>query len=72
MPHSFARGLLTYGDVAARIGNPKAVRAVGTACGANPVPFVVPCHRVVGANSLGGFSSGIELKKMLLKKEGYL
>lgn len=61
----------TYGDIARRINNPKAVRAVGTACGANPVPYLIPCHRVVAANGLGGFSSGLDLKKKLLTAEGY-
>ena len=61
-----------YGEIARRIGNAKAVRAVGTACGANPVPYLVPCHRVVAANGLGGFSSGLEVKKALLRAEGCL
>jgi O-6-methylguanine DNA methyltransferase len=61
----------TYGDLAQRIGQPKASRAVGAACGANPVPYLVPCHRVVAANGgLGGFSSGLDVKKKLLKAEG--
>jgi len=60
---------LTYGALAKRIGNPGAVRAVGRACGANPVPVLIPCHRVVSANGLGGFSGGLSLKKALLKAE---
>jgi O-6-methylguanine DNA methyltransferase len=61
----------SYGEIAAAIGNPKAVRAVGGACGANPVPVLVPCHRVLAANQkLGGFSSGLEWKRNLLKREG--
>jgi O-6-methylguanine DNA methyltransferase len=60
----------TYGDIARRIGKGSAVRAVGQACGANPVPFFVPCHRVVAANGLGGFSGGLEIKKGLLRMEG--
>jgi O-6-methylguanine DNA methyltransferase len=63
---------LSYGDVARRIGNPRAARAVGMACGANPVAYLVPCHRVVAANGIGGFGSGLEIKKKLLKTEGYL
>ncbi|WP_107840598.1 methylated-DNA--[protein]-cysteine S-methyltransferase [Metasolibacillus meyeri] len=61
----------TYSDIASRIGNPKAVRAVGGAIGANPVIIVVPCHRVIGKDgTLTGFSAGIELKKALLAVEG--
>ncbi|MEJ0088601.1 MAG: methylated-DNA--[protein]-cysteine S-methyltransferase [Limisphaerales bacterium] len=60
----------SYGEIAAAIGNPKAVRAVGGACGANPVPVLVPCHRILAANSkLGGFSSGLDWKRSLLKRE---
>jgi O-6-methylguanine DNA methyltransferase len=61
----------SYGEIAERIGNPKAVRAVGGACGANPIPVLVPCHRILAANKkLGGFSGGIEWKKDLLGREG--
>jgi O-6-methylguanine DNA methyltransferase len=61
----------SYAQVAAAIGNPKAVRAVGGACGANPIPVFVPCHRVVAANHrLGGFSGGLNWKRTLLGKEG--
>jgi O-6-methylguanine DNA methyltransferase len=61
---------LTYGQVAEAIGRPTAVRAVGGACGANPVPVLVPCHRVLAANSrLGGFSSGQKWKRLLLARE---
>jgi O-6-methylguanine DNA methyltransferase len=60
-----------YADVARKIGNPKAVRAVGKALGANPVPFFVPCHRVIASDgTLGGFSGGLPVKKRLLEKEG--
>jgi O-6-methylguanine DNA methyltransferase len=60
----------TYGEIARRIGKAGAARAVGAACGANPVPYLVPCHRVVAANGgLGGYSGGIEIKKALLKAE---
>jgi len=59
----------TYREIAKSIGKPKAVRAVGTACGKNPLLMLVPCHRVVGAHSLGGFSAGLEAKKLLLATE---
>jgi O-6-methylguanine DNA methyltransferase len=61
----------SYGKIASAIGKPKAVRAVGGACGANPVPVLVPCHRVLAANKkLGGFSGGLDWKRKLLKLEG--
>ena len=61
----------SYGWVARKVGKPKAARAVGGACGANPVPLLVPCHRVIaGDGSLGGFSGGLSRKKRLLKLEG--
>jgi O-6-methylguanine DNA methyltransferase len=61
----------SYGEVASAIGNAKAVRAVGGACGANPVPVLVPCHRVLAAHQkLGGFSSDMSWKKKLLAREG--
>jgi AraC family transcriptional regulator, regulatory protein of adaptative response / methylated-DNA-[protein]-cysteine methyltransferase len=60
----------SYTDIANAIGQPKAVRAVAQACGANPVPLVIPCHRVVRSNGdLGGYSMGIERKKTLLANE---
>jgi O-6-methylguanine DNA methyltransferase len=61
----------SYGEVAQGIGRLKAVRAVGGACGANPVPILVPCHRVLAANKkLGGFSGGLDWKRKLLAREG--
>ena len=61
----------SYGALAARIGKPAAVRAVGLANGANPIGLVVPCHRVIGANgSLTGYGGGIERKRWLLQHEG--
>jgi len=61
---------LSYGQVAAAIGNPKALRAVGGACGANPIPVLVPCHRVLAANHrLGGFGGGLSWKRTLLGRE---
>lgn len=60
----------SYGQVAAMVGNPKAVRAVGTACATNPVPIVVPCHRVVRADgSLSGYAGGPKAKGTLLALE---
>jgi O-6-methylguanine DNA methyltransferase len=62
---------LSYAQIAKAIGQPKAVRAVGAACGANPIPVLVPCHRVLAANQeLGGFSGGLEWKRTLLAREG--
>ncbi len=61
----------TYAQVAESIDRPKALRAVGQACGANPVPVLVPCHRVLAAGGkVGGFSSGLEWKRKLLMREG--
>jgi O-6-methylguanine DNA methyltransferase len=61
----------SYGEIAAAIGRPKAVRAVGGACGSNPIPVLVPCHRVLAANGkIGGFSSGLGRKRNLLAREG--
>ena len=61
----------SYGEIAKRIGKPKAVRAVGGACGANPIPVLVPCHRVLAAHKkIGGFSGGLEWKRKLLAREG--
>lgn len=62
----------TYADLAREIKRPKAVRAVGGACGANPVPLLIPCHRVVSAKGLGGFSGGLKIKKRLLELENVL
>ena len=60
----------TYGQVADLVGNPKAVRAVGTACATNPLPVVVPCHRVLRADgTLGGYVGGPDAKKTLLRLE---
>lgn len=60
----------SYVDIARDIGKPKAARAVGQACGKNPIPIIVPCHRVISQNgSLGGYSSGLDIKQVLLKLE---
>jgi len=61
---------ISYAQLAARIGNPKAVRAVGLANGSNPIPIIVPCHRVIGSDgSLTGFGGGLSTKKKLLELE---
>jgi O-6-methylguanine DNA methyltransferase len=61
----------SYGEIAQAIGKPEAVRAVGGACGANPIPILVPCHRVLAAGGkLGGFSGGLKWKRELLAREG--
>ena len=60
----------SYADVARAIGKPRAVRAVGAANGANPIPLVVPCHRVIASDGhLGGYGGGLPLKKHLLAME---
>ncbi|MET9865924.1 MULTISPECIES: methylated-DNA--[protein]-cysteine S-methyltransferase [unclassified Streptomyces] len=62
-----------YGDLAGRVGQPGAAQAVGTAMGANPLPVVVPCHRVVeSGGGIGGFGGGLETKRKLLALEGVL
>ena len=64
---------LTYGELAAKAGNPRAFRAAGTACGANPLPPIVPCHRVLPAGGgVGNYGGGPEMKRELLKLEGAL
>jgi methylated-DNA-[protein]-cysteine S-methyltransferase len=65
--------LATYGEIAVRIGRPSSARAVGAALGANPIPIVIPCHRVVGANGkLTGYGGGLPRKEALLSLEGAL
>ena len=62
---------VTYGQIAAQIGKPKAARAVWAASGANPLPIVVPCHRVIGSNGdLCGYGGGLPIKRALLDLEG--
>jgi O-6-methylguanine DNA methyltransferase len=64
---------LSYGQVADEIGDCKAVRAVGRACGANPIPVLIPCHRVLASKQkIGGFSGGLNWKRKLLAREGVL
>jgi methylated-DNA-[protein]-cysteine S-methyltransferase len=63
----------TYGEVAKKIGHPSAARAVGRALGSNPIPIVIPCHRVIGANGkLTGYAGGLDRKVRLLELEGVL
>lgn len=60
----------TYSELAARIGNPRAMRAVGSACATNPLPIVVPCHRVLRSDgSLGGYAGGFKMKRELIELE---
>jgi methylated-DNA-[protein]-cysteine S-methyltransferase len=85
LTHGFTRSVLratakigygdlsTYAGVAGRAGSPRAVRAAGNALGANPIPIVVPCHRVVRTGGkLGGYTGGVERKEFLLRLEGAL
>jgi O-6-methylguanine DNA methyltransferase len=61
----------SYSEIARRLERPGAARAVGAACGANPLPVLVPCHRVLAADHrLGGFSGGLDWKRALLRREG--
>ena len=63
----------SYTEMAASAGNERAVRAAGTACGSNPLPIVVPCHRVLRAGgALGGYGGGLPMKRALLRMEGVL
>lgn len=61
----------TYGEIAQAAKSPKAVRAAGQACGANPIVLFIPCHRVVASTGPGGFGAGLEWKARLLELEGY-
>src|SRR5204863_8622869 len=63
----------TYTQIATSVRKPKAARATGSACGANPIPLLIPCHRVLASGGkLGGFSGGLEWKKRLLMVEGVI
>lgn len=65
--------VMTYSQIAGMIGRPEAVRAVANACGKNPVPIIIPCHRVIRKNGdLGGYGLGIDVKKKLLDHEKYV
>ncbi len=63
---------ISYSDLAKRAGNKNAARAAGSACGKNPVPIVIPCHRVLAKNSIGGFGGGVGLKRKMLRLENSL
>ncbi|MEX0973079.1 MAG: methylated-DNA--[protein]-cysteine S-methyltransferase [Solirubrobacterales bacterium] len=66
-------GTRSYTQIAASAGNERAVRAAGTACGSNPIPIVVPCHRVLrSGGALGGYGGGLPMKEALLEMEGVL
>jgi len=60
----------SYSSIAVAVGRPKAARAVGGACGKNPIPVIVPCHRVRGAGGEGGYTGGLHIKRALLRIEG--
>ncbi|NLY03344.1 MAG: methylated-DNA--[protein]-cysteine S-methyltransferase [Campylobacter sp.] len=61
---------VSYKDIACKIARPKAYRAVGNANAKNKIPIIIPCHRVIATNGLGGYSGGLEIKKALLNLEG--
>jgi len=64
-----AGSTVTYGELAARAGSPGAARAVGNVMATNPMPLLVPCHRVVATDGLGGFTGGLAVKRALLRLE---
>lgn len=71
LPHIGYGRTQTYAEVAETVGSPRAVRAVGTACATNPLPVVVPCHRVLRTDgSMGGYLGGLDAKRTLLELEG--
>jgi len=59
----------TYGQLARQLGNVRLSRAIGQACGANPLALIIPCHRVIGTGTLGGFAGGLDIKRRLLDME---
>jgi methylated-DNA-[protein]-cysteine S-methyltransferase len=61
---------ISYGELARRVGRPKGPRAVGQANGRNPIPIIVPCHRVLAGNGIGGYGGGLPMKRTLLAVEG--
>jgi methylated-DNA-[protein]-cysteine S-methyltransferase len=61
---------ISYGELARRVGRPNGPRAVGQANGRNPIPIIVPCHRVLAGNGIGGYGGGLPLKRVLLAVEG--
>lgn len=64
--------VLSYGELAKKVGSPKAARAIGSVCHVNEILIIVPCHRVVAKNSLGGFGCGIDMKVKLLELENII
>ena len=65
--------VMSYKQIAAKINNPQAYRAVGTANAKNTIPIIIPCHRVIANNgTLGGYGGGLKIKKFLLKMEGVI
>jgi methylated-DNA-[protein]-cysteine S-methyltransferase len=62
---------ISYGELARRVGRPKGPRAVGQANGKNPIPIIVPCHRVLASNGIGGYGGGLPMKRALLAVEGH-
>ena len=61
---------ISYGELARRVGRPNGPRAVGQANGRNPIPIIVPCHRVLASNGIGGYGGGLRVKRALLELEG--
>ena len=61
---------ISYGELARRVGRPNGPRAVGQANGRNPIPIIVPCHRVLASNGIGGYGGGLKVKRALLAVEG--
>jgi methylated-DNA-[protein]-cysteine S-methyltransferase len=61
---------ISYGELARRVGRPRGPRAVGQANGRNPIPIIVPCHRVLASNGIGGYGGGLKVKRALLAIEG--
>jgi methylated-DNA-[protein]-cysteine S-methyltransferase len=61
---------ISYGELARRVGRPRGPRAVGQANGRNPIPIIVPCHRVLASNGIGGYGGGLKIKRALLALEG--
>lgn len=62
--------VISYAQLTTRLGNKNLARAVGAACGANPLPLLIPCHRVVAVRGMGGYAGGVDLKSRLLDLEG--
>ena len=62
----------SYGEIALLAGYPRAARAVGTVCRNNQYPIIIPCHRVVGSNGVGGYAFGLPMKRELLRREGVI